>query len=367
MNIRRIFPILAACALLFGTPADGAPRRSYTVNSYVTPKLEDLPQRAIDTLDTDDPDTKVILYSNNTWGYYRPSLQALNQLSVYREHWDTTQVFAYRSIELNDLPSVLELQLINTLSDFHYPVMGRVFSKYGPRGRRNHNGVDVPLKIGEPIYAAFDGKVRYAKYNSGGFGNLIILRHRNGLETWYAHLSRRNVEAGNYVKAGEIIGFGGSTGRSRGPHLHFEMRYADQTFDPERLIDFEDGQLRYQTFVLEKSFFNIHSRASDQLDEDDEYEGNMRLLAASEPGDSTSMDILERLMGSGTSTSGAKTASGKPASQANPGNALYHTVKSGDILGKLAIRYGVSVDQICRLNNITSKTTLNIGRRLRIK
>lgn len=358
---------MAACVLLAGTPANGAPRRAPATKIHVTPKLEDLPQRVIDTLSTNDPDTKVILYSNNTWGYYRPSLRALDQLAVYREHWDTTQVFAYRSIELSDLPPVLELHLINTLSDFHYPIIGRVFSKYGPRGRRNHNGVDIPLKSGEPIHAAFDGKVRYAKYNTGGFGNLIILRHRNGLETWYAHLSKRNVEAGNYVKAGQIIGFGGSTGRSRGPHLHFEMRYADQTFDPERLINFEDGQLRYQTFALEKSFFNIHSRASDQLEEDEEYEDNMRLLAASEPGDSTSVDILERLMGNSTSSS-AKAASGHSSgSQAGSGNALYHTVKSGDMLGKLAIRYGVSIDQICRLNKITRTTTLRIGQRLKIK
>lgn len=328
--------------------------------TYVTPKLEDLPQRAIDTLDTRDPDTKIILYSNNTWGYYRPSMQALDVLPVYREHWDTTQVFAYRSIELADLPPIVELRLINTLSEFHYPIMGRVFSKYGPRGRRNHNGVDIPLRIGEPIYATFDGKVRYSKYNTGGFGNLVIVRHKNGLETWYAHLSKRNVHPDDYVKAGQIIGFGGSTGRSRGPHLHFEMRYSDQTFDPERIVDFESGQLRYQTFALEKSFFNIHSRASDQLEEDDEYEDNMRLLAASEPGDSTATDILERLMGN-------KPASESRTSEINPSNAVYHTVRSGDMLGKLAIRYGVSIDQICRLNKITRTTTLRIGQRLRVK
>ena len=97
--------------------------------------------------------------------------------------------------------------------------------------------------------------------NTGGFGNLVIVRHPNGLETWHAHLSKLNVQVNEYVKTGQVIGFSGNTGRSRGPHLHFEMRYCDQTFDPEFIIDFPTGCLKYHTFALEKSFFNIHSRA----------------------------------------------------------------------------------------------------------
>lgn len=334
-------------------PATAAPRRP----SYTTPKLEDLPQRAIDTLDTPDPETKVILYSNNTWSYYRPTLQALDELPVYKEHWDTTQVFAYRSIELADLPPVIDLKLISSLSDFHYPVMGKVLSKYGRRGRRNHNGVDIPLQIGEPVYATFDGRIRYSKYNTGGFGNLVIIRHRNGLETWYAHLTKRNVEPEQYVKAGQIIGFIGSTGRSRGPHLHYEMRYCDQTFDPEFIVDFETGQLRYQTFALEKSFFNINSRASDQLEEEDDWDDSFKLLA-SESNENTSEDILERI----TNPQKSQQSEG-----INPSNAVYHTIRQGDMLSKLAVRYGVSIDQICRLNGISRTTILRLGRKLRIK
>jgi murein DD-endopeptidase MepM/ murein hydrolase activator NlpD len=324
-------------------------------------KIEDLPRNAIDTLATDSPDTKVIIYSNNTWSYYRPSLgDRMDDLPVYVKNWDTSQVFSYPNVELSDLPNVVELKLISSLDEFNAPIRGKVFSKYGRRGRRNHNGVDIPLKVGEPIYATFSGKVRYSKYNSGGFGNLVIIRHENGLETWYGHLTRRNVESNEYVKAGQIIGFGGSTGRSRGPHLHFEMRYCDQTFDPEFLIDFETGQLRYQTFALEKSFFNINSRASDQLEEEDDFENYA--FAPEEDGEEVSSeDIISRINNS------QKQQKAKSTASVSQGNAVYHTIKSGDMLGKLAAKYGVSVSQICKLNNITATSILKLGKVLRIK
>lgn len=354
--------ITAVAALLAfsATTLSAQARRS----AVVQPRLEDLPCFPIDTVDTPDPETRIILYSNNTWKYHRPALERFNSLEVFSQHWDTTQVFAYRSIELADLPPVVELKLISSLSEFNYPIKGKVFSKYGPRGRRNHNGVDIPLKIGDPIYATFSGRVRYARYNNGGFGNLIILRHENGLETWYAHLSRNNVAAGEYVKAGQIIGYGGSTGRSRGPHLHFEMRYCDQTFDPEFLVDFENGQLRYQTFALEKSFFNIRSRASDQLEEDDEFDLLAYNEAAGGDPDLTSEQILARIT-EAQNKANAKASTGATVSAG--GNAVYHTIKSGDMLGKIAIKYGVSIDQICRLNGITRTTTLKIGRSIRVK
>lgn len=354
--------MLSICvSLTFANSVEAAARRTPKV--YVAPKLEDLPKIAIDTIATSDRDTKIIIFSNNTWEYYRPGMSKFDNLKIYQEHWDTTQVFAYKSVELSNLPAIIDLKLISDLNDFHTPIMGKVLSKYGPRGRRNHNGVDIPLKMGEPIYAMLDGKVRYAKYNTGGFGNLVIVRHANGLETWSAHLSKLNVSPNDYVKAGQIIGFGGSTGRSRGPHLHFEMRYSDQTFDPQFLVDFETGHLRYQTFALEKSFFNIHSRASDQLEEDDDYIfDNMNLLADGSDTDSTSTDILERI--AKAQQSPKTTAKAPSISQSG---AVYHTIRSGDILGKLAIRYGVSIDQICRLNKISRTTTLRLGQKLRVK
>ncbi len=260
-------------------------------------------------------------------------------------------------VEFADLPQVVDVKLISEMNDFHPTIVGSVFSKYGRRGRRSHNGVDIPLKTGEPIHATFDGKVRISTYNTGGYGNLVIIRHPNGLETWHAHLSKRNVEPGEYVKAGQIIGFGGNTGRSRGPHLHYEVRYNDQTFDPEHLFDFPGGNIKYQTFALEKSYFNINSRSSDEL-EDHDFD-DLAAIVNAEGEELTSEDILDRI---------ARVDAAKSAEVAESSSqAVYHTIKQGDMLGKLAIRYGVSIDQICRLNNITRTTTLRLGRKLRIK
>lgn len=356
MKSNLIITAAIAVTFIFSTGSASAQARR---SGNTPPKLEDLPRFPIDTIATQDPETRVILYSNNTWSYYRPGLERHNDLDIYTRHWDTTQVFAYKTIELADLPGVVDLKLIGSLSDFHYPIKGKVFSKYGPRGRRNHNGVDIPLKTGEPIYSTFDGRVRYAKFNTGGFGNLIIVRHPNGLETWYAHLSRNNVAAGDYVKAGQIIGYGGTTGRSRGPHLHFEMRYCDQTFDPEFIVDFENGNIRYQTFALEKSFFNIRSRATDQLEEGDDFD-NFAFAAPDGNEELTSEEIIARLESGGQAKTKASVSQGNA-------NAVYHTIRQNDMLGKLAIKYGVSIDQICRLNNITRTTTLRLGKTLRVK
>ena len=295
------------------------------------PKLEDLPRRAIDTLDTDDSNIKIVIFTNNTWCYYYPDLNERMDREVYREHWVNDRVFAYTDIQLKELPPVIDLQLIDRYGDFHAPAIGKVFSKYGTRGRRRHQGVDIPLSVGEPIYAAFNGKVRYARYNTGGYGNLVIIRHDNGLETYYGHLSERMVEPNQWVEAGQIIGLGGSTGRSTGPHLHFETRYYGQSFDPERLIDFKNGLLCRETFLLKKSFFSIYSNAGQDFDDE----------IANEEQDK-------------------KEAAEKAAMK-------YHRIKSGDTLGAIARKYGTTVTNICRLNGIKSTTTLRIGRSLRVR
>lgn len=314
------------------------------------PPIEQLTAVAVDTIATSDPETKVVMYSNNTWSYYRPEMaQRLDSMETFTNNWDTTKMYTYKDVKVADLPEIIELNLIKDISEFHAPIKGIIRSKYSWRSRRMHKGVDVPLKTGDPVYATFEGKVRIAEYNTGGYGYFIILRHSNGLETWHGHLCRLNVKSGDYVKAGQVIGFGGNTGRSTGPHLHYEMRYRDLTFDPEYLIDFETGELRYMTFALEKSFLNSQSRASELLEEDDSFK-----MPDVNGNDSISDDILSVI------------DKEKEVSLAEK-RAVYHVIKSGDMLGKLAVKYGVSIDQICRLNNISRTTVLSLGRRLRIK
>lgn len=345
--IMNVYKLLIVIVLVLITVDANAQRRRN--NRTIPLKIEELPRRPMDTITTADPETKVIIYSNNTWEFYRPDIESrLSDHDAYKYNWDTLSIFSYRNVELADIPAVVELKLVDSLGDFAAPIIGRVSSKYGPRRRVSHHGTDVPLRIGEPLLATFDGKVRYSMFNPGGYGHMVIIRHPNGLETWYAHLSKINTTVGDYVKAGQIIGYGGNSGNSYGSHLHFEMRYKDQSFDPEFLIDFESGQLRYQTFALEKSFFSIRSRASEILEEED-YDFDLPGSLLAETNDSTVKTVQ------------------KPKPQVQQTGTIYHKVVQGDNLGKIAGMYKVSVDQICRLNGISTKTILNLNRKLLIK
>lgn len=240
--------------------------------------------------------------------------------SLLGSFWETNQIFAYRKEEA--FKDSVKIALVDSVRRFCNPKEGKVLYGFGPRRRRNHKGMDIRLKTGDPVVAAFDGVVRYAHKNRRGFGNLVVIRHFNGLETYYAHLSKINVNALQAVKAGEIIGLGGSTGRSRGPHLHFEIRYHDKAFDPERIIDFETSCLKTDTLLITKDIFEIKRKPSKT-----KQTGN-----AIEPA----------------------------------GSVTYHKIRKGDTLGKIALKYGTTITRICKENKITRKTKLKIGRKLKI-
>ena len=312
----------------------------------------------LDTLDSGNDAVQVVLYSNNTWKYVR-NREVAKDSTIFEKYWDTKTLFPYKEVDMSSMPQSVVIDLIDSLTGYHCPYQGSVHprGKYGPRRRRQHQGVDLPLKTGDPVYATFCGRVRISEYNKGGYGNLVIIRHENGLETWYAHLTRCNVAQDDYVTAGTVIGFCGNTGRSRGAHLHFEMRYCDQAFDPEHLIDFSTGDLRYQTFALDRSFFSIYSRASETLEEEDDYDES--LLAVHSPnGELTSEDILENI------ESTTQAAIKQEQAKTDP---LYHTIRRGDYLGKIARQYGTTVKRLCQLNNISEDAIIREGRKLRVR
>lgn len=149
--------------------------------------------------------------------------------------------------------SIPERTFIRLDGDFSCPYGKVVYSPYGRRFGRFHNGVDLPLPQGTSVTAAFSGVVRLSTYRSG-YGHIIIIRHANGIETAYAHLSKRKVNSGDVVKTGDIIAISGSSGRSTGPHLHFETLYCGHTFNPELIIDFEKGTLVQSPFMLRRDF-----------------------------------------------------------------------------------------------------------------
>ncbi len=288
------------------------------------------PSDPVDTLDTAHESIKVILYGDNTWQYYKtPEYQKIT--GVFDEYWSSVGANPY-AIELSDMPAQWSIWCVDSLDQYHCPYQGEVYyrGKFGMRRGRRHQGVDLPLKKGDPIYATFTGKVRISKY-WGAYGNVVVIRHENGIETFYAHLSERLVEAEQWVNAGEVIGYGGSTGRSTGPHLHFETRYKGFAFDPQWLIDFKTGELRHRLFVLKKKYFNIYSNYEQDFDDE------------------------------------AKNEEEDKKEDAEREAMRWYTIKSGDTLGAIAIRNNTTVKELCRLNGITTKTVLKIGRKIRVR
>lgn len=284
----------------------------------------------VDTIPSTSEGLSIVLYNDNTWRYVRNrDIDVLDE-TIYTQNWDTSKIHAY-NVELKDLPMSMVIDLVDTLKSYHYPFKGRVTSKYGPRRRGIHQGTDIDLETGDPIYATFDGRVRHTTYVARGYGNLIIIRHDNGLETFYAHLSEVNVKPGDWVTAGQVIGKGGNTGRSTGSHLHYEMRYKGHSFDPERLINFTTGDLRRETFLLKRTYFSPYSRFTQDFDEEIQSDEEDKKIAA-------------------------EAAAIK-----------YHIVKKGDTLGRIAINNHTTVTKLCQLNGLKKTSTLRIGQRIRVR
>lgn len=292
--------------------------------------LVDNEARALDTLETGNDYVKVVLFDDNTWRYIKDPSFAYSS-DVFTEYWNNVDTNPYK-VPFDSLPESWTVWMVDSLGQYHCPYQGNIHprGKFGIRRGRRHQGVDLPLSTGAPIYATFDGRVRISK-SVGGYGNLIVIRHENGLETFYGHLSKRNVEAGDWVSAGDVIGLGGSTGRSTGPHLHFETRYKGYAFDPQWLVDFSTGDLRHRLFLLKRRQFNPYSNY--EQDFEDEFRNDE---------DDRREDAEKAAM-------------------------KYVTVRSGDTLSKIARNNGTTVNALCKLNGITTKTTLKIGRRLRVR
>lgn len=295
---------------------------------------------AMDTIATADPFIKILLFSDYTWKYIKDPSYVQDQ-SLFTENWDHEFPNPFNVSE-SDLPSEIGLWIVDSLSGYRCPNQVPVYSKFGYRHGRRHQGVDLPLQTGTPVYAAFDGKVRVAKRYKA-YGNLVIIRHENGLETFYGHLSKIMVQEDEWVSAGSIIGLGGSTGRSTGPHLHFETRYKGYAFDPEWLIDFETGTLRHRLFVLKKKYLNAGSKYVPESEQEE-------------------IDIEEG------DTKDREEAAKKAEEERKAAAAIqYHTIRQGDTLGKLAIKYHTSIKTLCRLNGIKETTILQLGKKLRVR
>lgn len=234
---------------------------------------------------------------------------------IYLSIWTSAHVNPYRQPV-----DSLQDSVVISLSGFSLPHPGYITSRFGPRKYRYHYGTDIKVQVGDSVRTAFDGQIRIVGWDPRGYGHYVVVRHDNGLESVYGHLSTPLVDENMRVYSGEAIGLGGNTGRSTGPHLHFEFRYLGNAFDSEKVIDYAAGHLRDTTYMITKrqTFGHVYRAAS---------------------------------TGTTTTSSGAK----------------YYTIRSGDSLSAIARRNGTTVRALCQLNGIKETTILQIGKRLRIK
>lgn len=248
---------------------------------------------------------------------------------LYGDEWDNT--YAHRATELPDSFKI-------NLRHFCMPTPSRVVtSNFGSRWGRQHKGLDIKVYIGDTIRAAFSGKVRVVRYEAGGYGNYIVIRHPNGLETIYGHLSKQLVVENENVRAGQPIGLGGNTGRSTGSHLHFETRLCGVALNPALFFDFKNQDVTGDYYVFNKRTYDRESEIATRERGKIGNGGYTRDMIYGEVGRSDD-DVPEDV----------RVAMNAP-------ERVYYKVQSGETLASIAKKVGVSVDKIARLNGFRSK------------
>ncbi|MDY4556312.1 MAG: M23 family metallopeptidase [Prevotella sp.] len=247
------------------------------------------------------------------------------------EDWNNH--YAHRATALPDTFKI-------NLRGFCMPTDNRVVtSNFGARWGRQHKGIDVKVYIGDTIRAAFSGKVRMVKYEAGGYGKYVVIRHGNGLETIYGHMSKHLVAEDEIVEAGQPIGLGGNTGRSTGSHLHFETRLCGVALNPALMFDFKNQDVIGDYYMFYRDTYQKESIVANRLrgvggkgkieaDEDTE-------LAIAAPAASYAKDVK------------------------------FHKVKRGETLASIARKRGTTIDEICRLNRIGRNIRLMPGQILK--
>ena len=246
------------------------------------------------------------------------------EMDIYTEGWNSKRVNPFKE---SDVPNTKVIDV----TGYYMPCPGQMTSNYGYRAKfgRMHKGVDLAIRSNDTIYAAFEGKVRLTNYEAKGYGNYVILRHPNGLETVYGHLNRFLVKEDQVVKAGQPIALGGSTGRSTGPHLHFETRYMGYAINPNAIFDFKNKTTHTDTYTFSKSTYT-----------------QPRNYAPS------------------TTVAKADTENAYKSGGATPST---YTVKKGDTLSSIARSYGMSATRLRKLNGLSTADKIQAGMTLKLK
>ncbi|OIN59683.1 peptidoglycan DD-metalloendopeptidase family protein [Arsenicibacter rosenii] len=244
------------------------------------------------------------------------------KIAEYYQVWDSNIINPY-GLDPLEFDETIDIKLYDPPANHFWsaPLQeGKLTSNFGYRWGRWHTGADLDLETGDPVYSAFDGIVRVVGWNGNGYGRFVVVRHYNGLETLYGHLSKQLVEQGQLVKAGDQIGLGGNTGRSYGAHLHFETRYEGNPFSPLNVFRFPENQVVGEHFLLTSSAWDY-------------------------------------LRGGRSGSSGTPTRFKRT---------VLHRVRPGETLSSIAGRYGLSVSTLARKNHLSSRSRLRPGQKLRV-
>lgn len=246
------------------------------------------------------------------------------KIADYYAVWDSRTVDPY-GIDPLEFEEAIDIKLYDPPANHYWSAPlteGKMTSNFGYRWGRWHTGTDLDLETGDPIYAAFDGIVRIVGWNGDGYGRFVLVRHYNGLETLYGHMSKQTVEQGQLVKAGDQLGLGGSTGRSSGPHLHFETRFEGNPFSPLNIYSFPENTVNSDHFLLTSNVW----------------------------------DYLR----------GSRSSSGEGPSKPRIKRTVLHRVRSGETVSSIASRYGMSVSTLLRKNHLSSRGRIRPGQKLRV-
>lgn len=259
--------------------------------------------------------------------------------NLYKNLWSNTNI-KYPPTEFTHKNDTIIFSLVSFgESSFFPPYKGRILSKFGPRHGRMHTGTDIKLNLADTVRCAFDGRVRLAKKFSG-YGNLVLVRHNNGLETIYAHLKKICVNVNDSIKAGDLIGLGGRTGRATTEHLHFETRIFGDPFDSNKYIDFENSSLRSNTvYYCNRKIFIEPDKIKD-----DKFNVPEPILAKNDSGKPSK-----------------KIAASEKTSTASLIEPIQHIISQGDNLWSIAKKYNTTIKSICELNKIYTNQVLKIG------
>ncbi len=279
---------------------------------YNTTSAQNSTATILDTISINN--RAAIILSNKRWTYLDDYNKSLSYDSIFSKNWENKEIHAYLNEKNNSLTEKT-INLLENNSAFVFPLDTFQYLR-GFKG--SHTGIDLKAPFGDSIRSAFNGRVRFANNIRNGYGNLVIVRHFNGLETYYSHLSKILVDINDDVKAGNVIGLVGQTGRATTHHLHFETRYLDKVFNPEKLINVKDKELLSDTLQIPGTIFGSANTTIKQSE---------------------------------NNTSNSET---------------YHMVMKGDTLYKISKRYSVTIENLCQWNNISRSSTLHIGQQIKL-